>query len=184
MQQTSALHSVLDNYGSSGMIGTPKHPPRCRLLPILAVLGNLVLAVSAFGQGVPLCLSGQGPLQASQVRCSEIEFVSQWPKAFLGATIQEQYVIYDQRQPEARWISITDGKVELSDGLSMEDALILMNQVYSDELKRINADADKERKRFQLHLADDIDGLNRITHALKGQPVTPEPWHKRARRRI
>lgn len=41
----SALRSVLDNNGNSGGGGAPKRLPARRLLPILAVLGNLVLAV-------------------------------------------------------------------------------------------------------------------------------------------
>lgn len=41
----SALRSVLDNNGNSGGGGAPKRPLRGRLLPILAVLGNVVLAL-------------------------------------------------------------------------------------------------------------------------------------------
>lgn len=144
----------------------------------------LTLSFALHAEDAPKpCLSGQGPLQDEQRYCGEIDFsITQGP--LVGETVAEKDLVYDDSGPSPRWIRIEDGKVELSDGLTMEDALLLMNKVYKEEMGRMWDVSAKENLWVNRHLHDDADGLNRIKQALKGRPVPPEPWHKRARQRI
>lgn len=160
----------------------------------MKLLSLFALAVALQAEDAPnQCLSGRGPLQIGQDYCTQIlhgraEYIGRYvpgDASFLRSTVfQNTYEIYDATTEPNRWISITDGHVTLSEGLNMEDALLLMNRVYKDQISRMRDEAAKQRKWVSQHLHDDTDGLNRIQGALKGQPVSPEPWHKRAKRRI